>query len=639
MRFILLLYLQVFVSYACENLYAQTTRIDSLKKRCYADISAQEKTDAFLQLLGESESMSFETLSKVINDAEPFVNASNKPYSICKFAYSKAKYDTYRGKADSAKIMVAAILNRFKDTPGIKRELRLLEYTLARIEIFNGKIQEGIAGLLALMKKIEVENPFDKKVWSYCVNSIGYCYMDMGRDEEAINWFRKAIELTLLPLEQFDQSSIYGNMASCLNNVMKSDSALRYINISIQLAKKAQNLTTLANGLNIKADILITKKQEKMAEPLLLEAINIRKQIGNANYIASDMAQLALYYGKIGEYDKGIELANQALIIYKNNQLSAKSMFAYEALKLNYFNKGDYKRSTEVLEKMLQLKDSLYTSNSAESLTALQTRYEVQKKETLIAQQKLTLLRRSLLLYSGAIAGLLVTIFAAYRFRRYQQKQKQLLEERNRMNLQAIKDAEEKERKRIAAELHDNLGVQANAILHNTNLLSRTEPNNTAMVADLQETAKEMLHNLRETLWAMKAADVTTNAIWLRIINFMKQMGRHYGNIQFKINGTTPQLLSITSSKALHIVLVLQECVNNSVKHAAAQSITVNSSIEDNAWVIRIIDDGIGFNLDNKELLSDHYGLDNMHQRAKDGGFILKIDTAPGSGTTTILII
>ena len=82
------------------------------------------------------------------------------------------------------------------------------------------------------------------------------------------------------------------------------------------------------------------------------------------------------------------------------------------------------------------------------------------------------------------------------------------MEERRKQHEANVKEAEEKERKRIAAELHDNLGVQANAILHNSSLLHTDEPNNTAVIADLQETAKEMLLNLRETLWAMKTTDV-----------------------------------------------------------------------------------------------------------------------------------
>jgi signal transduction histidine kinase len=280
-----------------------------------------------------------------------------------------------------------------------------------------------------------------------------------------------------------------------------------------------------------------------------------------------------------------------------------------------------------VVEKMLLLKDSLYTSNSAEALAEMQTKYEVQKKETLIAKQKLDLFQRNLFLYGGGIFMVLLFTYLFFRFKRYKQQQKI-------NNTMAVKDAEENERKRIAAELHDNLGVQANAILHNSGLLNIEKDTNKHVVTDLQETAKEMLHNLRETLWAMKATDVTAKELWLRIINFMKQMGRHYTNINFKVEGLPPENFVIASNQALHIVLVFQESVNNSVKHANATAIIVASTHTTAGWQIQLTDNGKGFNVENEKRKPDSYGLSNMQQRAKEGNFSYHIESTMDMGTT-----
>ncbi|MBK8521938.1 MAG: hypothetical protein IPL54_14085 [Chitinophagaceae bacterium] len=249
------------------------------------------------------------------------------------------------------------------------------------------------------------------------------------------------------------------------------------------------------------------------------------------------------------------------------------------------------------------------------------------------------LLQRNLLLYSAGVLAIILAILFGYRFKKYQQKQKAIAEQKRKQNEVAIKDAEEKERKRISAELHDNLGVQANAILHNSNLLNETNQHNSIVVADLQETAKEMLLNLRETLWAMKTADVSATELWLRIINFMKQMGRHYTHIHFKVDGVPPQNFIIASSQALHIVLVLQETVNNSVKHAAAKTITATSISKAAGWEIMITDDGKGFEFDTAKAKADSYGLTNMKQRANEGNFKYQIESLIGTGTTTTINI
>jgi signal transduction histidine kinase len=203
----------------------------------------------------------------------------------------------------------------------------------------------------------------------------------------------------------------------------------------------------------------------------------------------------------------------------------------------------------------------------------------------------------------------------------------------------AVKDAEENERKRIAAELHDNLGVQANAILHNSSLLNTPGTKNETVVTDLQETAKEMLVNLRETLWAMKATDVSTTDLWLRVINFMQQMGRHYTSINFKAEGTIPPAVIIASARALNIVLVLQETVNNAVKHAGATTITATSKSTDTEWIISIQDDGHGFDLKTATDKKDSYGLQNIKERALTSNFKFHVQTSPGIGTTASVCI
>ena len=254
-----------------------------------------------------------------------------------------------------------------------------------------------------------------------------------------------------------------------------------------------------------------------------------------------------------------------------------------------------------------------------------------------IAQQKLGLVKRNFLLY-GAAAGTFLLLFTiGYRFRKYQQKQKLLAEQKRIQSEMAVKDAEEKERKRIAAELHDNLGVQANAILHSTSLLNIETNKN--IVEDLQDTAKEMLLNLRETLWAMKTTDVAANELWLRIINFMKQMGRHYSTLNFNLKGTPPNDYIIPSTKALNMVLILQETVNNAVKHAQAKNITAKSVVKKDSWHLVIEDDGKGFNLEKAKQKNDSYGLINMQERAKIGNFEYTLLSELGKGTITTITI
>ncbi len=229
---------------------------------------------------------------------------------------------------------------------------------------------------------------------------------------------------------------------------------------------------------------------------------------------------------------------------------------------------------------------------------------------------------------------LLIIGIIAFNINRYNRRKfnKKLNQVREQQRVQ-------EERDRISKELHDNIGVQANAILHNATLLNTTGSNNEYLADNLKETAKLMLVNLRETLWAMKSSDIAAVELWLRIINFMKQMGRHYTSIGFKVEGTPPEGLIIPSNKALNIVLVLQELVNNAIKHADAAIISAISSYENNIWTISVKDDGKGFNLTAAGEKKESYGLANIAERAANAGFTVDIDTEPGKGTTTCMKI
>jgi signal transduction histidine kinase len=276
-------------------------------------------------------------------------------------------------------------------------------------------------------------------------------------------------------------------------------------------------------------------------------------------------------------------------------------------------------------------------------LAEIQTKYEVQKKEVQIAQQKFTLLKRNYWLY-GSIAFILLGLVTGYiGFRNYRGRQKLKMElamqqEKKEKEL-AVRFAEEKERTRIAADLHDNIGVQASAILYGTELLQQEVGNGKHVVDNLHDTAKEMMLNLRETLWAMKNTDIPAGDLWIRVINFCKQMGRHYTRIKFLTSGLPPANVVLESATALNILMIIQEGVNNAAKHSGAATIEVAGSMADNQWQIKIIDDGRGFDLPLALQNKEGNGLGNMTERAKVAGAFIKMDSLINDGSVLTLLI
>jgi signal transduction histidine kinase/ligand-binding sensor domain-containing protein len=194
------------------------------------------------------------------------------------------------------------------------------------------------------------------------------------------------------------------------------------------------------------------------------------------------------------------------------------------------------------------------------------------------------------------------------------------------------------EKERIARDLHDNIGVQANAILHSASILKDATGTSTDIADNLHSTAKAMLLSLRETLWAMKHEEVPAGELWIRIINFTKSLQNHYKYIDTGISGTAPANFLINAQTALHIVMIVQEAANNAIKHAQATAIKLSSAVEKNNWKISIIDNGIGFNVNQTHRI-DAFGLQNMQQRAQEANVLFQLHSKKNIGTQVQLLI
>lgn len=222
--------------------------------------------------------------------------------------------------------------------------------------------------------------------------------------------------------------------------------------------------------------------------------------------------------------------------------------------------------------------------------------------------------------------GIVIWIVSSYNKRKFRKELQELM----------IKQRIQNERERISRDLHDNLGAQANAIFYGTEQLKKRNGHAQHLLNDLHDTAGDMLTVLRETLWAMRITQVEAAALWFRILNFAKKMGPYYSSIKIEVIGEPPKL-SLNASMALNLVLIVQEAINNAIRHADASVITVCSYTSENFWQIEIADNGTGFDLKLADEKLESYGIENMKERANQSKIRFSINTLPLHGTKVSL--
>ncbi|MEO6813123.1 MAG: ATP-binding protein, partial [Ginsengibacter sp.] len=224
---------------------------------------------------------------------------------------------------------------------------------------------------------------------------------------------------------------------------------------------------------------------------------------------------------------------------------------------------------------------------------------------------------------------IIVLIVHFYNRNKFNQKIK-ILQNKNEM---------QQERERISRDLHDNLGAQANALLYGTEQLQNSNPSETILVNSLNTTAKDMMISLRETIWVMKHNDAKASEIWFRIINFCNQLSLFYKEIKIETEGTLPEGFEFKSEKALHIILIIQEALNNAVRHSGAKRILIESNVQKNTWTIKVKDDGKGICKNENKQNPGGFGLNNMQERALIAKITLTIVSEEGKGTCITLNI
>ncbi|MDQ6756011.1 MAG: hypothetical protein M3004_03665 [Bacteroidota bacterium] len=562
---------------------------------------------------------------------------NNDLHDEVKAMYYQSYALTNKGLIDSslsiANMCMQFLSNKIND-PGLKANLQNQK---GRCYMRKNQYKEAIA--MGYQVIVGGEKIKDTLLQMKGKTLIGWAYLEMGQIKEALTWHLKALYTTndSLLLEKY--GILFANLALNYNDLGKKDSAFFFIQKAIYYSRKNENLFALSNSLAIQAQLYVRSGQTNLAENPLKEVIRIRELIGDPFYIVSDMSQLALYYAHNGQPQKGILVCDSALLIAKEYKIGTKLFFIYTTLAENYKALGNTEKYAEILNKIITLKDSVYATNSALALAEMQAKYDVTRKENTIVKQKLDIAQRNNLLY-GSMAFLIFSFTSIYiLFTNYRKKQKLkaelLLNEEKRQRDIAIKNAAEKERKRIAADLHDNMGAYATAIIATVDdIITNRNLQDESVFISLKTNAGELMNNLRDTIWASNKEKINIIGISDRFKVYLQTITPAFPNINVEIEENIAKDISFSPVQALNIFRILQEAFTNAARHSNGNLITITISCNE-VFKIIIEDNGVG--IKNIDTLKKGNGFLNMKSRATESGFTLSTIKKFPNGTQIIL--
>src|SRR6185312_7023796 len=223
----------------------------------------------------------------------------------------------------------------------------------------------------------------------------------------------------------------------------------------------------------------------------------------------------------------------------------------------------------------------------------------------------------------------LLSSFLLFNRVRLKQKNKhqQLLNEQQKELAVAVMDTQEQERKRIAEDLHDSLGHLLSTVKLNLQTLPESQKPVLQNSMNLLNQALEELQNITFNLMPRTLEEEGLVAA----LNELTSKVSSSGLVKIKVLVHDMNRFNLEKQSQFNVYRIVQEAVNNILKHAEAKEITIQLVGQDNHFTIMIEDDGKGFDTGTQK---NGRGLKNIVTRSLWLKGNINIDSTPGRGTT-----
>lgn len=429
------------------------------------------------------------------------------------------------------------------------------------------------------------------------------------------------------------------------------------------LIEKSKNLNRTVLGIYYKdkANFLIRDNPE-LAKSYYLKAL---ESYSNSNYFKFEKFYSFINLSRVSslqnEHKKGLQYLNEAkkYVSYNDSLFDNYDISAFKANHFYHLKQFDsayfYEKKVRFLgykinfqeenQKVSEIREELKSAEKEkENLQLKQDNLEIEEKR----KQNLRFLIVSILtIILGSIIGTLV-LQNSKRKRKLAEQQKELekqknltiLKEQEITTINAMVDGQEKERKRIAEDLHDNLGsVLATLKLHFENLKINKEKKkiNQEELFDKTENLIDEAYLKVRSIAHAKNAGVIANQGLLLAVQMMAEKISSADKITIEVIhfGLDKRL-----ENALELTLfrIIQELVTNIIKHAEAKNATINISAYDKNLNLIIEDNGKGFDM-NKVNLNSGMGISSIKTRVEHLEGTFTVDSTLGKGSSVIIYI
>ncbi|MBO3098922.1 tetratricopeptide repeat-containing sensor histidine kinase [Gelidibacter pelagius] len=568
----------------------------------------------------------YKEAKKIIQAAYPLLSQVSKPNIIDDFYY-EAAYVYYESRLfeDAIKLFDSAYVYAKKYN---SKYVELSKFAIGMAHVNNGKF--GEASLELQEAATLFQNKKDTLMWLNTKNAISILYSKNGFFKEAKKERNELIKLAKISNSFPNLPVIYYNNAADDNKINLQSSRIKNLKLALAENQDSENKEffepALKSGL---AAALAENDSLQQAENLLkeLELDDDYTTGQNAHYYLNAKMRVAFA-------QKDYENALKYGIVFHNlknegdqyEEIQEAELFLSKV----YQNTGNNDKAFAHFKNYTKIKDSIGSIQKTRVLAYYQTIYETEKRDLTIQNQKSNIalldsenkLKNQWLLFGGmGLLGLFgfVTIVRSNNNNKRRQKLQELF-------TQDIINTQEQERTRLAFELHDSVGQQ---------LMLLTRKLKTIEDPLFGNLANDTLANLRTISQGLYPATLERLGFTAAIEDLINELDENT-EVFFTLELENTDKL-ITNDKALHLYRILQEALNNVLKHSEAKAVFVSIENITNTLIMTIKDNGKGFDYNRALNTSKSLGMKSVMERSKIISAKLEVESNSSKGTQLVI--
>ncbi len=612
--------------------------------------------DSLLKLLPAAKENK-EAVNLYINLGQQYENSTPE---LAKFYYKKA--------GDLSK--------KIKYPEGEARSIFNYTYVLNLQSRYDSSLQLNLQSV-AIAKKLN-----DPVLLGKALFNTGTSYRVLSQYEKAATYYEEGKKVFAGNNDSLMEAKAYDILQVLYYDLRNYDRAIAYGEAAVKYLRTTGDSIWLGNALNNLAMSYSKRKEYTKAESNWKEVYVIAKNIGHVEMQAAQMLNLGdLSYNR-GEYHQLKYYYDKALELSKDMDSKETIAVSNRGLAIYYFFQKDFQQAKKMAlaalaiaseEKLLQEKtkildllarihfglhdlptgqqyalqsemllDSINNTDIQKNIIDIEKKYESEKKDNQIKLQLFELKQKNTINYVLVGSALTLLLIFLLSYRNYKQKQNiqqqrisELETEKQLSATEAVLKGEEQERTRLAKDLHDGLGGMLSGIKYTLNNMKgnliMTEENALAFGRSI-DMLDSSIREMRRVAHNMMPEALVKFGLDTALRDFCNDITKS-GALQVQYQSFRLEGIEFEQTKSVTIYRIVQELLNNTMKHASAKNALVQLSYNDTVLTITVEDDGKGFDVAVLQQ-SKGIGWSNIQNRVEFLKGKWDVDSQPGKGTS-----